>query len=190
MNKKTTYIIIPSGGRFMRGISKTYLQQCHRTEKDPKARDRLLAYAMRKDGLSIRQIGARLNRPYSTIRDWLVRAVGRGMMGRYDEARPGPPCKLDAAQLARLVDELTAGPRSCGFESGVWTAPLVVEHVRRRYGVRYAVTSMYDLLRRIGFSCKKPRPKHPKSASKSQIKAFKKKLGLQPDTTQEKDTRS
>ena len=133
-------------------------------------------YAMRKDGLSIRQTGARLNRPYSTIRDWPVRAaVGRGMMGRHGEAGPGPPCKPDAAQLARLVDELIAGPRSCGFESGVWTAPLVVRHVKETYGVEYADRGMYDLLHRIGFSCRRPRPRHPKSASESQIRAFKKK---------------
>ena len=167
--------IIPAGSSFLSGTSKTYLQQCRQKETDSKAAGRLLVYIKRKEGMSIRQICRSLEMPYSTIRDWLVRAVHLGLSGRYDEVRPGVRCKLDENQLVQLRAELIAGPRSCGFESGVWTAPLVVQHVGRTYGVEYAVTSMRQLMHRMGFSCRKPRPRHPESASKSQIKAFKKK---------------
>jgi len=51
----------------------------------------------------------------------------------------------------------------------------VAEHVRRRFGVEYRTVSMYDILHRLGFSWRKPRPKHPKSASESAKRAFKKK---------------
>ena len=181
--------IIPTGNSFLPGTSKTYLQQIRTKETDNKAAARLLAYSKRKDGMSIRQIGSALEMPYSTIRDWLVRAVQLGLTGRYDESRPGAQCKLNEEQLGQLREELIAGPRSCGFESGVWTAPLVVQHVSRTYGVEYAVTSMRQLMHRVGFSCRKPRPRHPKSASKPQIKAFKKKPDAQPYTTQRKDIR-
>ena len=167
--------IMPAGSMFLPGTSKTCLQQIQRKETDPKAARRLLVFLRRKEGMSIRQICAVMNMPYTTVRNWLVRAVQLGLSGRYDEARPGAQCKLNDRQLAQLRQELISGPRSCGFESGVWTAPLAMVHVRRRYGVQYAEGGMYDLLRRIGFSSRKPRPRHPKSASKSQIKAFKKK---------------
>jgi len=45
----------------------------------------------------------------------------------------------------------------------------------RRFGVEYRTVSMYDILHRLGFSWRKPRPKHPKSASESAKRAFKKK---------------
>jgi len=41
--------------------------------------------------------------------------------------------------------------------------------------VEYRTVSMYDILHRLGFSCRKPRPKHPESASEPGKRAFKKK---------------
>ena len=136
--------IMPAGSMFLPGTGKRYLRQVQRRETDPKAASRLLAYAMRKDGMSIRQICRALNKPYSTIRNWLVRAAERGISGRHDTPGPGSPCRLDGGQLAQLRTELIAGPRRCGFESGVWTAPLVVQHVKRTYGVPYADRGMCD----------------------------------------------
>jgi len=76
---------------------------------------------------------------------------------------------------ALLKEDLIAGPQSCGLESGTWTARLVAEHVRRRFGAEYRTVSMYDILHRLGFSWKKSRPKHPEPASESGKRAFKKK---------------
>ena len=158
--------IMPAGNMFLSGTSKTYLQQIRTKETDSKAASRLLVYIKRKEGMSIRQICGALEMPYSTIRDWLVRAVHLGLSGRYDEARPGAQCKLNDRQLAQLSAELIAGPRSCGFESGVWTAPLVVQHVGRTYGVEYAVTSMRQLMHRNGFFMQKAKTKTPKISLK------------------------
>lgn len=162
----------------------------HKKEKDPKAANRLLVYIKRKDGLSIRQICAQMNISYSTIRDWLVRAVAGGLDYRYDEVRPGPQGKLDDRQLEQLKKELIAGPRSCGYESGLWTGPLLADHIRKEYGVQYIANSVREMMHRMGFSCKKPRPRHPKSASELQKKAFKKKQKTRQGTMPKKDTLS
>ena len=166
---------LPAGSRFLPGTSRIYLQECHRREANPKAATRLLAYIMRKDGMSIRQICGALNRPYTTVREWPVRAAQRGITGRYSDKIPGMPCRLDNGQLEQLREDLIAGPRSCGFESGVWTALLAAEHVRRMYKKEYSARGMQHLLHRIGFTSRRPRPRHPKSASESERKAFKKK---------------
>lgn len=47
----------------------------HKTEKNHKAKSRLLVLIMRKDSYAIREIERTLRRPYSTIRNWLVRAA-------------------------------------------------------------------------------------------------------------------
>ena len=169
--------MIQAGKKFLPGTRRSYLLQCHRREADPKARERLLAFLMRRDGMPIRQIAARLNRPYSTVRVWLLRASQMGIMGRYAERRTGAACRLSAGQLKQLRGELVAGPRECGFESGTWTCRIAAEHVRRRYGVEYRERGMWDLLDRLGFSCRRPGPHNPKSAPAHAREAFKKKQG-------------
>jgi len=74
---------------FLRGIGPARLRRMHKEEENPKERDRLLAYAMRKEGMSVYAIVDSLNKPYSTTRDWLGRAVNDGLGGTYDETRPG-----------------------------------------------------------------------------------------------------
>ena len=167
--------VIPADTRFLAGISAARLRKMHKTEKDPKAASRLLAFAMRKEGKSIRDIGKFFGKSYSTIRDWLLRAVQVGAVGRYDLVREGAPRKLDSRQMEQLYADLIAGSNSCGFESGVWTAPLIAMHVKNRFGTDYAPSSIYGILHNLGFSCRKPRPKHPKSATKSSKNAYKKK---------------
>ena len=174
---KANECYIPAGSGFLPGTSHAYLSEAQKRETDPKAATRLLAYMMRKEGKSIRGIMAALNKPYSTVRDWLVRAVQLGIGGRYDIINDGAPNKLSREQQKQLRADLVLGPRHCGFESGVWTAPLLAEHIRRKFGVHYSTGSMYDIFHRMGFSCRKPRPKHPKSASKREREEFKKKLG-------------
>ncbi len=168
--------VVPKGKKFLSGISRARLLEMRKTEKDPKAADRLLAFALRKEGKSIRDIGKVFGKQYSTIRDWLLRAVQVGLAGRYDLVHDGAPCRLDPEQLEQLHADLLAGPTGCGFESGAWTAPLVAIHVKKRFGVDYAPVSMYDILHKIGYSCRKPRPKHPKSATKPRKRAYKKKV--------------
>ena len=165
MNGKDS--MMQAGSTFLPCTSKTRLQRCHRKEADPKARDRLLAFIMRKDSLPTRRIATRLNRPYSTVRLWLLRAAQMGVLGRYDERRAGKPCRLSSKQLAQLRGELIAGPQQNGFESGVWTCRIAAEHVRRKYGVQRKERGMRDLLVRLGFSCKKPRTKTPQIGFKT-----------------------
>ena len=166
---------LPTGSKFLYGTSVERLKEMQRSEKDPKAAKRLLVFIKRKGNMSIRKICDLMNMSYTTVRQWLWRATDMGLKGRYDKVRPGMQCKLDDSQLECLRADLIAGPQKCGFTSNVWTARLVLIYVKKKYGVMYANSGMYDLLHRIGFSCKKPRPRHPKAASESEKKAFKRR---------------
>ncbi len=48
---------------FLKSIGAARLRWMHKEEENPKARDRLLAYAMRKEGMSVYAIAASINRP-------------------------------------------------------------------------------------------------------------------------------
>ena len=168
---KTT---IPKGDDFLPHTTKSKLRQTYRKETDLKAKTRLLVLIMRKEGTAIREIERTMYHPYTTVRNWLVRAVRYGLDGVYDQKRDGPECRMNQKQLGQLRDDLIAGPQKCGFGHGIWTSPLVVMHVKRKYGVKYTDRGMYDLLHRIGFSSKKPRPRHPRAASEPERDKFKK----------------
>lgn len=58
---------MPSGDGFMSGTSLEDLRQMHKTERDHKAASRLLASIKRKEGMSIRDIVASMERSYTTI---------------------------------------------------------------------------------------------------------------------------
>ena len=132
---------------------------------------------MRKEGASIYKIAKSLNKSYSTVRDWLMRAMQMGLDGRYDEKRPGTKPRLDEHQIKQLRADLIAGPDRCGFESGLWTAKLLAEHIRKKFGVQYGTSGIYEMLHRIGFSRQAPRPRNPKAASRREQDSFKKKHG-------------
>ena len=174
---------VPKGDQFLPDVSIDKLRELHKTEKNTKARDRLLAYMARKDDSSVRAIARSLNRSTTTIYDWLVRAVD-GLDRLYDIKRPGPARRLTAEQLAELKADLIAGPQKHGFESGMWTGKLVVRHVLNKYEVQYVPRTMQELLHEMGFRHVKPRPRHPKAASEEEAKReFKKKLQRSPRTT-------
>lgn len=116
------------------------------------------------------------------------RAAEHGPGGICDQKRDGPECRLNPGQLGRLRVDLIAGPQKCGFDHGIWAARSAVAHIRKRFGVQCAERGMYDLLNRIGFSSKRPRPRHPGAASEHDKNALKKKLTARPSTAPERAT--
>ncbi len=72
--------MISAGSRFLPCTSRAYLLKCHKSEKNPKVRGRLMAYVLRKDGVSVHGIARAVNRPYTTVHNWLVRAVQLGSL--------------------------------------------------------------------------------------------------------------
>ncbi len=168
--------MIPIGGRFLPNVSAPSLLERHKNETDSKAAARLMAYIRRKKGDSIRQIARQLGRGYSTIRDWLIRAMQLGIQGRYDIKRPGTRMWPDAGNLKQVCADLIAGPRSCGFESEVWTAPLLAVHIKKKYKVDYAVSSIYKTLHMPGlFMQKAPPPKTPQISLRIRERGVQKK---------------
>ena len=97
-----------------------------------------------------------------------------GIAASHHRVHPGAQSFLSANQLVSLKEELISGPQKFGFDQHVWSTRMIISHVQKKYHVRYTARGMTDLLHRIGFSSKKPRPAHHKSASEAEKKRFKK----------------
>ena len=92
--------------------------------------------------------------------------------GSLSITHPGAEYKLNYMQLDELRQDLIDGPTKCGFESGMWTAPLVIVHVQNKYNIEYKNSGMPYLLHRMGFSWRKARPRHPNIPIKEETKEF------------------
>jgi transposase len=159
---------LPKGREFMRMVSTRKLKAAYRGEASKKAEMRLLSAVKRREGRSIDQIASDLEIGRRTVHSWLRRFVERGLQGAHDIKQPGRPKRLRDQQLKSLRKDLIAGPEKFGFSKQLWTTRMVQEHVRRKYKVSYVDRHMRRLLRRMGFSCQKPRPMHYKADKRAQ----------------------
>ena len=167
---------IPKGDKYLPNTSIEDLKKKHKEEKNPKVKERLLMCIRRKYGDSLRAIGKIFCKSHNCARNWLIRAEG-GLDKLHDKKRPGAKRKLTNEQLAQIKEDLLKGPQAHGFESNMWTGRLVAEHILRKYNIEYTPRNMQNLLRKMGYRHVKPRPKHPKAASKEEMAEFKEDTG-------------
>jgi len=60
----------------------------------------------------------------------------------------------EVAQCAELIELLKAGAVAAGFESELWTLPRIGGLIDQRFGLRFAQSSVWRLLQRLGWTCK------------------------------------
>ena len=69
---------------------------------------------------------------------------------------PGRPCKLGAAQKARLVPLLAKGAVSYGYRTELWTTLRIAEVIHREFRVKYHRNHVGKLLHQLHWSPQKP----------------------------------
>ena len=148
----------PIGKAFLPDLSVARLEKLYKREKkNSRAKLRLLAAMLRKNGMTMGQIAENLHTPVGTIHAWLRRFLDGGLNKLRDEHRTGRPSKLNIEELKELRHDLLRGPKANGFNAPFWTTKIVQEHVKRKYGKEYRVRGMRNMLHRVGFSSKMPR---------------------------------
>lgn len=76
-----------------------------------------------------------------------------------------------------LLEKLKVRLHEPPLDGGVWSSGKVAQWMARQLGLEeLAPQRGWEALRAIGWSTQSPRPKHPKSATAEQAKAFKKSL--------------
>ncbi len=169
--------MLKSGHRFMPNVSTRKLTGAIEGEKDPTAKFGLLACRFRKNGYTIRKICRELGMPYSTVRDWLVRMSKRGLKGRFSRRRVGRSGKLPRCLFGTVRKWLLREPNKYGFESGSWQLNMILEMIKKEFGIGCKIRTLRRKLRRIRFSWRKCRYVPYKSASKEVQEEFKQVAG-------------
>ena len=66
------------------------------------------------------------------------------------------PCRLSDEQKDELCEFLSQGPEHFGYAGDVWTLPRIAELILRKFGIKYCLTSVSAILKKIGWTCRKP----------------------------------
>jgi transposase len=129
----------------------------------PLAKERCRARALLwlDDGESVEWIAELLHVSRQTVYNWAERFQGRqgiGLRARLlDAPRPGrPPTALGIIDplIAAVID---GDPRDLGYHSTVWTAPLLMEHLKRAHGIEVSRKSVGLAIARLRICWKRPR---------------------------------
>jgi transposase len=135
------------------------------------------------EGRRVVELASELDVTRGSVNRWLQWYEAMGVEGLETATPPGPTPKLTEEQRAELAAIVEAGPLAAGYQSGVWTGPMVGDQIERRFGVRYHKHNVPRLLHELGFSMQRPRKRLARADAEAQatwrrktLPAIKKKL--------------
>lgn len=179
----------PKGEEYLPEYTEQELIDLYRKEEDQKAKIRLLAAVLRKEGMTLQEIADKIKHPLTTVGDWLRRMHLEGISRRYNTKQPGKRSRLTDDQIAELKSMLSQSPQKLGIPFAFWTTKLVRDFIEREYGISYKVRQVRNILHKLNMSCQKPRPKHRRADEKLQ-EDFKKTSLETSNRTSKMDIRS
>lgn len=102
------------------------------------------------------QVARALGVSRQSVMRW-EQALAEGGLDRLSQVgRRGGRFRLSAQQLKDLAELLKRGAISAGYETEMWTLPRVAALIEERFGERLSISSVWNTLRRMGFSPQRP----------------------------------
>lgn len=133
-----------------------FIRQCAKDKKlDEWRRGRaVLGYI---EGRRVVDLAVESDVTRGSVNRWLQWYEALGVEGLITSSPPGAAPKLTDEQRQQLVAIVEAGPLAAGYQSGVWTGPMIGDLIERRFGVRYHKHNVPRLLHELRFSVQRPR---------------------------------
>ena len=108
-------------------------------------------------GISVKQLSTELTVTRGSINRWIQWFDAQGTEGIVVRIPTGAPAKLNESEKQELVTLIEAGPIEAGYQTGIWTGPMIGDFIQRRFGVCYHNHYIPYLLHTLGFSVQRPR---------------------------------
>lgn len=156
--------------RWRRGLRLTKaenMEVCHAVRKAEAARDHRLEKRLRaillagQETLTQSSVGKIMGVNPNTITRWVMLYQQGGVAALRIRKAPGAKPRLTEKQRTQLRRLILKGPESCGYDTGVWDAPLVRHLIEERFHVSYSAPHVRTILHKLQLSLKLP--KHPPS---------------------------
>lgn len=154
-------------------LSAPELTKAVKLEKDNRVKKRLQSLALLKQGWKVCDVGIAVLVTPRTIENWINRYNQDGRDGLREKPRTGAPVKLkNDIDFCRRID---AGADVKNDKVSTLHGKEIQRILKDDFGAEYALSGVYCLLHRLGYSSLKPRPYHYKADASAQ-EAFKKTL--------------
>jgi transposase len=109
------------------------------------------------DGKKVVDIATEVGVTRGSVNRWLQWYDLDHVEGLRTRIAEGPAPKLSAEQREALTVIIELGPIQAGYQSGVWTGPMIGDLIEQRFGVRYHNHHVPRLLHQLRFSVQRPR---------------------------------
>jgi transposase len=150
------------------------LRKLAKGESNGRVARRLLAIANALSGMSRAEAARSAGMDRQTLRDWVIRYNAHGVAGLTDNWQGGRPPMLTLDEQAELLAAVMAGPDPEKDGFCAYTREDLVALAEQKFGKSMHPTSMGRLLRKLGLSRQKARPRHPMQDPAAAV-AFKKR---------------
>jgi transposase len=145
---------------FLSALEIKELKSDHRAERESRYADRIKAILMLNSGVSVSKVAEYLLLDEKTVRKYREVYLEDGLEGLCSDWYRGRESSLSLSELDELESEL----RSKIYP----TTAAVIGFVQVSFGVTYSTSGMLNLLKRIGFSYKKPQAVPGKADTEAQ----------------------
>jgi transposase len=99
--------------------------------------------ALGKDAKDLQEV---YSTSHKSICNWVHRYNAEGLEGLKDRPRSGRPPRLDKGQLSELDTIIQKNPLEYGYNTATWTGALVIDIVKKIFGVEYKKAQIYNIL--------------------------------------------
>lgn len=139
---------------------------------------RLAALIQIKKGMSSRQLQEFYFKSHSRFCIWVNNFNKYGVDGLANKKKSGRKPLLSEEQKKELYNVLSYNrPFDFDYNTATWNGPILMDFIKRKYGIEYKKAQIYNILKSLGFTYQKAREKYPEADEqlKSQfIKTLKK----------------
>jgi len=180
---------VQKGNSFLPNTDLEKLKELYKQESNAKAKIRLQACIMRKQGKTLEDISDKVQYPLTTVGDWLRRIHDKGLNRIFNIKQSGRPSSLKNKQKEELKSVLNESPEKQGFPFRIWTTKLLAYFIFEKYNVAYKIRRVEKMVHELGFNFKKPRQEH-RLANKKLQESFKKTSERRLDHILKMDGRS
>jgi len=130
-------------------------KQAH-TGKAPRVALRIQAIILSLEKHGPTDIAGLLRVPRSCVHEWVNAWNEYRMLGLLEGHRSGRHPRLTEEDKQRLFDIVDSGPVAYGFQTGVWTSPIIARVIEEEFEVNYHPGHVRRLLGSIGLSVQRP----------------------------------
>lgn len=115
-------------------------------------------------GQSLRKLEELYHTSFKQIGNWVHRFEKQGIEGLKDKPRSGRKPRLQVHQKEELKTVLTNNiPEDFGYNTATWNGPILIDFIKKRFGIVYKKAQIYNILRSLGFTFQKGRVTYPES---------------------------